>query len=213
MNEILRHWFIEPLSAKMLIFYLTAVACVTIWRIGRLLRYLYPARNLMIISSQNVCDGTITAERLVQCALAGRMRLGLHDGDSKPNDKSKPVRRGITLQILGAAEAEFSYLWDRLFQSVQSTKRIIVLTLLLSLFVTVRGISSIMDGRYMISNDRMPQSVLLQENVVEMFGILSLSLCFCVFLSLVWTICEGVLRRRRASWIHFCARFKNDAQE
>ncbi len=180
-------------EASFLVLYLLLVFVVGIVkavRLGMRLWWFWPRRRDSLLQTD---DENKKADLLAASALANR--------------KLPPqFEMGASMPSLQIAESRLLYLWEMSSAEANSIKRLAVQTLLLSTLVlvtlTVRELTTIASARiYGIDA--------FAGGTARALPLFAGGVFVSLVLYAVYSLFEGILAHRRASWNYFCARVKN----
>jgi hypothetical protein len=196
-------WFGQPTHVRLFIVYLAVVACIAFRYSLRLFWQLYSLRNREVLSLQTIRDRAISADLLADYALANRVRSERPaEAKRTPNLPSEARSKGKDL-LLQSAESRFRYLWETSYAKVEAIRRLVPLSLLLSLLTVIYGAYPTFTAVF--SSGRVTGRLALYETGAALLDRLSLGIFICAILYVVSSFFEGVLKRRRACWQYFYA--------
>lgn len=181
-----------PWESRLLVLYLLLVFAVSVARSVPLLRHLWwfsvsKWRSLQKSDSENE-----KADWLAAAALANKL--------SRHPDPTPSARQ---LQL---AESRFLYAWEMCSAGVGSMKRLVPLTLLLSVLVLLTLTIQLL--RKILLQKAFGMAALAGGMSQTLMPLL-LGVFVCAVLYAACSLYEGMLMRRKASWNYFCARVKN----
>ncbi len=109
------------------------------------------------------------------------------------------------LAILQLADVKFRFAWQMCVAKVSSTKRLALLTFLLSLLTLTWGTIGVLAD---IIREKTAPVGFLAASSAEVLKPFALGVLACAALYAVSSFYEGALDRRKARWNHFCASAK-----
>jgi hypothetical protein len=167
----------------------------------RLTWHLYSFSNRKRVSLRDIRDGIIMPELLAESALENRIVCDV-PSDHDPETPLPVEAEATFLRTVQAAENRFLYLWEVCSAEVKSTKRLAVLTLLLSFLVVSYGAFSTFSETYNSANITGTQALI--KTGFRLLDRLAHGLLVCTALYGTAILFEGALMRRRNSWRRIC---------
>lgn len=165
---------------------ISLVKWVSLWR--QLWSYSISRR----LSLQQHGTSSEKAELLARSGLANKL----------PNEAvAKAWAEGDRPTLLQQAESRFLFLWEMCSAKVASLKRLVILTLLLSIFVFVSLTIQFLTD---LSISRAAGIAVITGSIAESLTPFSLGILVSATLYAVYSFYQGVLMRRMASWKYFC---------
>lgn len=208
MHETLR-WVYEPIHVKLFFLYLLAVICISTVLLMKLTYRLFSLPGRERISFQNLRDGAVNTDLLAESALANRVLDEPVAGESGGTDITRHTdSQKATLRAAGAAARKFSYLWEMCYVRVQSIKRLVSLTLLVSFLILVYGFVPAWGNEF--ENANVTGMHALFNAIPELLARLALGLFSCAALYGAASFFEGVLARRKAYWTYVSDKLKDE---
>jgi hypothetical protein len=176
-------WTVAPLSVRLCLLALYAVAAFQILRSVRLAWRVYRQPSERILA-ETITSGAIDPDLLARSALANR--LPFKDIAKFPGE---------------SAEARFLYLWETCYADVVSIRRACFLSVFLSfLMVTCGAYPTYFDCW---NNSKVPASFCLIVGGERLLKALSIGLSLCTLLYFLSSYFERILAFRMARWKHF----------
>ncbi len=119
-----------------------------------------------------------------------------------PNEAvAKAWAEGDRPTLLQQAESRFLFLWEMCSVKVVSLKRLVILTLLLSIFVFVSLTIQFLTD---LTISKATGISVITGSIAESLTPFSLGIFVCAMLYTVYGFYQGLLMRRVASWNYFC---------
>ena len=125
------------------------------------------------------------------------------------NTPRLPTEDSEFLRALQDAASKFTYAWEICTAKVAGIRRLVSLTLLLSVFLLLYNSANILRG---ISMEKRVWSAAVAGGLAEMFTLFALGMLVCSWLHAVSSFSAGVLERRKAAWNYFYDRAKNERE-
>jgi hypothetical protein len=178
------------------------------------LRFIRIATRLCVyfgekISPDKIRAGETDPNILAAFALTHRSPRDSERQQDDPDEASRArSSREKALQSLLLAETRFLYLLSKCYIDLESTKRAVWLTFLLTLMMGAFGAMPIYSAN--CNNNRFQGLPCLLDSASQLFNTLGLGLLFCVALHLKAGFFERALSIRKAEWRHFFATLKNE---
>ncbi len=110
--------------------------------------------------------------------------------------------------LMRSGENEFLYAWETCSAKIQSMKRLVFFTLLLSVLVAVYRLRTTLTQ--LVAQKAFGVGA-FGGTVVEVLTLFALGILVCALLYAPCGLCEGMLLRRRAAWNHSFAGTKSGA--
>lgn len=191
----------RPWEYRIFVLYASIVLVISLVKWAGLGRQLWSFSISRRLSLQKHGSSSEKAELLARSGLANKL----------PNEAVfKAWAEGDRPTLLQQAEGRFLFLWKMCSVKVASLKRLVILTLLLSVFVfvslTIRFLT------YMCSS-KTAGIALITGSIAELLTPFSLGILVCAVLYAVYGFYEGVLMRRMASWNYFCKKASVDIEQ
>ena len=196
-----------PLEEKLFFLYLLWMVSLSIIKSVSIARQLWWFSRDRRILPTALDSGDRSADVLATAALTNRLsndRALL--GSSQLVDKNDDS--GSRSQILQEADRRFSYAWEMCAAKIRSTKRHVLLTLLLSVLVLAYGATNI---SRQIAIDKRVGIGSFSSSVAELLMQVALGISVCAAIYAVFSAFENALMRRKAAWNYFCAKGKNQS--
>jgi len=201
MHQTFINWANDPTSIRLYLVYLVIVCGVGIWRFLTVLRHLYRAQRPGKLSWVDVCNGKTTPEEVGMAIFAGKITAPFAQPAEDPSGKGDiRVQMSASLEI---AEKIFTELCTVTSERARKIKYLVVQILLVSgllLSFRARGLAR---GDYQFGLSTVPGSVLLFEQLTELFSVLALGLLLCVILYGLWGYLDSSVMRRRTKGVEF----------
>jgi hypothetical protein len=186
-----------PLGSRLFLLYLLVVAAMSLVRSVRL------AGQVWCFTRGSVSKSEIGYEQpdlLAASALCNALPQRFAEGGSGENVGSQMMRK---------LENEFVAVWEACSAKVQTMKRLVVLTFLLSVLVAACQLRPVLTGFAQKSFG----PAALSGGMVEVLTVFEPGILVCAMLYATCGLFDGVLLRRKASWRRFLARIENQSPE
>jgi hypothetical protein len=202
------NWAVEPLHVRLFILYLFVAVIVTIVRSLKLTRRIYTLQKRNGVSLRDISHGGISANELAQFALTNRLLVepspfvGDYGSGDAETSGEKPTLR--TLQI---ADTKFRYLWQLGSVDVAFMKKLVRLTLLLSLLLVVYGAFPTWSEEF--NDHNVTGTVALHRAAGDLLARVTIGVTVSVLIYMVSILFDGSLRRRKTRWRYFYESSRN----
>lgn len=205
MDAIRVFWAELPASVHLLLGGLSIVFVISLFRFGRLTRYLYRTPD-GLVSPEGVVKGESDPDLLAASALASRVPCDdVLQRCSSPEAFTDKVSAQEAIFALKNAENRFLYLWAICHSDVGSIRRASMFSVLLSALMLVFGAWPI----YRMYSNESRLSDPVPETVLQLLAVLKVGLLVSAILYLGSNFFDRTIANRRTCWIYFSERLKN----
>jgi hypothetical protein len=200
------HWSDAPLIARLFLVYVGLTIPLAIIRALRLTWRFFTVRGGRM-SIMDLRANSINPDSFAQAALANRLRYEPTQ-EGTPNKSRNPVGDQVVLQALQIADSKFRYLAGVSETKIASIKRLLWLTVLLSMLVLT--FDSFTMWRDFYEEAKVTGLFAWFQTIRILFDWLSIALGGCVILFIISSFLEGTLLRRQVCWQYFYSRTSID---
>jgi hypothetical protein len=204
MQQTFLHWANEPPSIRLYLVILLVMFCLSAWRLAKVLYCLHLAPNRRTVSAQSIREGVISPQEISQCVLAGKFLAGAPTLD-QPNPTTRKQSSGQTdaVQLVKVAEDKFLELCEVSCQRVNSIRRYVTQTLLISFLLLALRSRGLVLGDYQVGHSTVPGLLLFEEAAAELLSALTLGFLLCVVLYGIWDNLDTKMAMRKAKGLCF----------
>ncbi|HEV7219924.1 MAG TPA: hypothetical protein VGN39_13710 [Terriglobales bacterium] len=181
----------HPWEDRIFVLYLVIALAISLVKWVSLGRQLWAFSISRLLSLQQHGTSSERAELLARSGLANKL----------PNEAVAKVSAEDRPAMLQQAESRFLFLWEMCSVKVESLKRLVILTLLLSIFVFVSLTIQFLTD---LTISKATGIAVITGSIAESLTPFSLGILACAVLYAVYGFYRGVLTRRIASWHYFC---------
>lgn len=182
----------HPWEDRIFILYLVIALAVSLVKWVSLGRQLWSFSISRLLSLQQHSTSSERAELLARSGLANKL----------PNKAVAKAWAEDRPTLLQQAESRFLFLWEMCSVKVVSLKRLVILTLLLSILVFVSLTIQFLTD---LTVSKATGIAVITGSIAESLTPFSLGILVCAALYAVYGFYRGVLTRRIASWNYFCS--------
>jgi hypothetical protein len=172
----------------------------------KLMLQLYPVRNRRFISLSMIYDQSVSPDVLAGSALANRIRCV--DGPQAKNELAAKGQKNDAALVIECARMGFDYLWKTCCAETESIRRLALLTLLATLFVTSYGAIPTFEANF--NNKQITGKLALYQALASLLNHFALGILVAAIFYLFYNFFITALVKRRAAWDCFSARAGND---
>jgi hypothetical protein len=196
-----------PIHLKLFILYLLVVLVVGVVRWIRLAwqAWFLPLRKRL--SPEALREGKVQADNLAACALAGGLSRSIANPITAILKPGSDAAFAL-LSRLERARHRFLHAWEIQWSKIQALKRLVLLTILLSMFVLAAGATNALNGVY---TEKGPVALRVGAMLgAQLFGAVAIGLFVSAVLYGAASCYESLLMRRKATWNYFCDKCRDE---
>jgi hypothetical protein len=202
-------WAAQPTLIRWFLIYLALILGIALVRAARLSWHvgLKPERKTKPLES--VVDAGTDPAVIAKLGLALSSSTLLRRGDPGHQPLVPNERRSVVLDTLRKADNEFLYLWNALYADIRSLRRLVQLTLLMSVLVPIYAIFPSFHD--LLATGHITGLSAAVESFEAFCAHLAWGLAVSAVLLLLYGYFEGVLARRKATWLYFVRSYEEPA--
>lgn len=203
MHSILVNWSVEPTHVRLFVIYVVAVGCFVAVRSIQLARRLYRPPGAESLTVEAFLDSGATTDRIATAALSGgiRCKSNVQRRDTQQNECQIATTEEST-QRFQEVESEFLTRLEVCEADLASMRRLVPLTIGLSIFVVVYGAFPTWTDEF--NNSRLTGNVAACMASERLFARFAIGLGVSIFIYTAYSFFTGTLSRRRIHWKQLC---------